>query len=109
VAEQKSFDIAWDLLQEKRFAELLSTICGTPQELRRFRALVINSVMATDLGDQQLKELRNGRWQKAFAKDETVNTSSCESSTSLSQDSPAVGRESKETRINRKATIVIEQ
>jgi hypothetical protein len=34
---------------------------------RNLRSLVINQVMATDLGDKELKELRNGRWQKAFA------------------------------------------
>ena len=53
VAEQKSLDLSWDLLMEDRFANLRSTICrGSEAELRRFRQIVINSVMATDLGDK---------------------------------------------------------
>lgn len=55
VAEQKSVDLGLDLLlMDDRFADLLLTICKTDEELKRFRALVINSVMATDLGDKKL-------------------------------------------------------
>ena len=104
VAEQKSFDIAWDLLLEDRYTALLSTICGTPKELQQFRQLTINSVMATDLGDKQLKELRNSRWEKAFAVDESCSLtdvgSGCDSEQAL---------ESLNHRVHRKATIVIEQ
>ena len=42
VAEQKSFEISWNLLMEDRFRDLLCTICSTPMELQRFRQLVIN-------------------------------------------------------------------
>jgi hypothetical protein len=42
VAEQKSLDIAMDLLDEDRFAALRATICQSPQEVRRFRQLVVN-------------------------------------------------------------------
>eukprot|EP00934_Nitzschia_sp_Nitz4_P001546 Nitzschia sp. Nitz4//scaffold248_size28759//20159//24979//NITZ4_008111-RA/size28759-snap-gene-0.11-mRNA-1//-1//CDS//3329543998//1546//frame0 len=89
VAEQHSFDLAWDLFLDSQFEVLRRTICEDDHELRRFRQLVINSVMATDLGDKELKELRNGRWAKAFADGADTHT---------------------HTRlgINRKATIVIE-
>ena len=43
----------------KLFVPLHST-----SELRRFRELVVNSVMATDIMDKELKELRNNRWDK---------------------------------------------
>lgn len=90
VAEQNSFDLAWNLLKDNHFKDLLATICATKSELIRFRQIVINSVMATDLGDKELKELRNGRWEKAF-------------STSGSGDEISI-REA----VNRKATIVVE-
>jgi hypothetical protein len=98
-------DISWSLLAEDRFADLLSTICATAEELCRFRQLVVNAVMATDLGDKELKDLRNGRWEKAFRNAETSVT---ESSAPNSNDEES-GREYKSDQINRKATIVIEQ
>lgn len=86
-AEQHSVDVAWDLLMSENFKSLRSAICSTEQELRRFRELVVNSVMATDIVDPDLKRLRNQRWEKAF--------------------SPQY-QESERDRVNRKATIVIE-
>ena len=50
VAEQRSLDLSWDLLMEKRFKALRSTICRNERELSRFRQLLVNAVMATDLG-----------------------------------------------------------
>ena len=90
VAEQNSFDLAWNLLMQDQFQKLRETICPTKKELQRFRGLVINAVMATDLGDKELKQLRNLRWDKAFSK--------------KSEDTNPDYRED----INRKATIVIE-
>jgi len=89
-AEQNSIDIAWNLLMEERFEDLRATIYTTEAEMKRFRALVVNSVMATDICDKDLKVLRNKRWDKAF-------------SGSISE-----GPEDDQTATNRKATIVIE-
>jgi class 3 adenylate cyclase len=89
VAEQNSVDIAWSLMMEERFDHLRDAICPTDVELARFRQLVVNSVMATDIMDKDLKQARNLRWDKAFSA-----TSSLE--------------ESKRDQVNRKATIVIE-
>ena len=91
VAEQNSLDLAWRLLMDSQFDKLRGAICDTEDELSRFRKLVVNSVMATDIVDKELKQLRNERWDKAFhpKKSETQN-------------------ESKRDAINRKATIVIE-
>jgi hypothetical protein len=89
VAEQNSVDIAWSLMMEERFDHLRNAICPTDVELARFRQLVVNSVMATDIMDKDLKQARNLRWDKAFSA-----TSSLE--------------ESKRDQVNRKATIVIE-
>lgn len=96
VAEQNSFDISWGLLQDEQYALLRSTICGDESEMLRFRELVVNSVMATDIMDKELKALRNSRWEKAFS--ETPEQATPGTS------SDKVRRDN----INRKATIVIE-
>ena len=88
VAEQNSVDLAWDILMESKFSALRAAIYSTREELQRFRQLVVNCVMATDIMDKELKELRNKRWEIAFAKDAQVTD-------------PQATR-------NRKATIVIE-
>lgn len=88
VAEQNSVDIAWKLLMEDQYAKLRQTIYVTDEELKRFRQLVVNSVMATDIVDKELKNLRNLRWDRAFSSlSETLNNSDT---------------------VDRKATIVIE-
>jgi hypothetical protein len=66
MAEQNSLDLAWQLLMEDCFQQLRSEIYSTPDEQRRFRQLLGNSVMATDIADKELKVLRNSRWNKAF-------------------------------------------
>ena len=60
-AEQNSVDYCWNKLMDNRFKTLRSTIYSTEAEFKRFRQLVVNSVMATDIVDKELKELRNAR------------------------------------------------
>lgn len=91
VAEQNSLDLAWRLLMDSQFDKLRGAICDTEDELSRFRKLVVNSVMATDIVDKELKQLRNKRWDKAFHPKKSE-----------------VQKESKRDATNRKATIVIE-
>ena len=90
IAEQNSVDLCWDLLMDPRFRTLRETIYSNDAERRRFRQLVVNSVMATDIVDKELKALRNARWERAF------------------RETPGDDAEDYETNINRKATIVIE-
>jgi hypothetical protein len=101
VAEQNSVELAWNLLMTDRYAKLRSCLCADATELARLRQLVVNGVMATDIMDKDLKELRNGRWDKAFhhpdLNDSRLSSNSASSSASSSCDA-----------INRKATIVIE-
>ena len=94
VAEQNSFVIAWNLFMGNRFENLRSCICANASELLRFRELAVNAVMATDIVDSELKNLRNNRWEKAFKNN---------------YDAP-YEEEDEECResVNRKATIVIE-
>lgn len=81
-------DLAWQLLMTEEFTELRNTIYTTDEEFKRFRQLVVNSVMATDICDKDLKTLRNARWAKAFSEEK-------------------VDEKPRDT-VNRKATIVIE-
>lgn len=97
VAEQNSLDIAMELLKDEQFSELRSVICADESESSRFRELVVNSVMATDIMDKDLKNLRNCRWEKAFS-DESPEQSY----------SGSTSNKSRRDNINRKATIVIE-
>ena len=66
VAEQNSFQCAWDLLMDPCFDQLRSAIYTTKEELHHFRQLVVNAVVATDLIDQDLCEQRTKRWDLAF-------------------------------------------
>lgn len=89
IAEQNSFDLFWCWFVSDEFSNLRKTICSTDFELMRLRDLIINSVMATDIADKDLKLLRDARWAKAF------------SNSIIKDDNP-------KDSINRKATIVIE-
>jgi class 3 adenylate cyclase len=89
VAEQNSVDLAWNLFMEEQFSDLRRALCSTDEEMRRFRQLVVNSVMATDIMDRDLKALRDGRWGKAFQTTPSGSEPACDT-------------------VNRKATIVIE-
>lgn len=61
VAEQNSLDLSWDLLMEPAYDELRMYLFPTQTELARFRQLVINCVMSTDIADKELKAQRNQR------------------------------------------------
>jgi 3'5'-cyclic nucleotide phosphodiesterase len=96
IAEQNSIDLAWGLLLKEEYKALRYAICATNSEFVRFRQLVVNAVMATDIMDKNLKNIRNMRWSKAFV-DEPKGTVDAN-----------VSREVLLDQVNRKATIVIE-
>jgi 3'5'-cyclic nucleotide phosphodiesterase len=52
VAEQNSVDLAWGILMQPRYSDLRSCLYTNEQELRRFRQLLVNAVMATDIADK---------------------------------------------------------
>jgi class 3 adenylate cyclase len=94
VAEQNSLDLAWDeLMDETKYNELRNTLFTEKSELIRFRKLVVNGVMATDIADKDLKTLRNNRWDKAFKVDNAVKV---------------LSKQEQRDAINRKATIVMD-
>eukprot|EP00980_Cylindrotheca_fusiformis_P019552 scaffold6776_cov124-Cylindrotheca_fusiformis.AAC.7 len=67
VAEQKSVDLAWDMLMSDEYAALRACIYQTEEDLQRFRQLVVNTVLATDIVDRELQALRKARWETAFS------------------------------------------
>eukprot|EP00980_Cylindrotheca_fusiformis_P005498 scaffold1170_cov122-Cylindrotheca_fusiformis.AAC.6 len=67
VAEQNSVELAWSMLMGSEYAALRACIYNTEEELRRFRQLVVNTVMATDIVDKELQALRKARWETAFS------------------------------------------
>ncbi|GKY99154.1 hypothetical protein MPSEU_000870900 [Mayamaea pseudoterrestris] len=89
MAEQNSVDLAWHLLMDDSYADLRETIYTTHDGLMRFRQMIVNSVMATDIMDKDLKALRDARWKRAFSEQ-------------------VVSEENLDDSRNRKATIVIE-
>jgi 3'5'-cyclic nucleotide phosphodiesterase len=66
VAEQNSVDLAWTVLMSSDYDELRAAIFATESELQRFRSLLVNSIIATDIFDKELGTLRKNRWNKAF-------------------------------------------
>ncbi len=65
-AEQHSVDTAWRLLMQPQFEDLRSCIYQTEPEMLRFRQLVVNAVIATDIADESLQVWREARWNRAF-------------------------------------------
>lgn len=74
------------------FSDLRAAIYSTPEELRHFRQLMVNMVLATDIMDKDLGALRKQRWTKVFEDD-------------VMEESPTINSEED---LNRKATIVLE-
>jgi hypothetical protein len=66
VAEQNSVDVAWMILEDAKFKELRTCIFVNDNEKKRFRQLIVNAVMATDIADKELQALRKNRWDAAF-------------------------------------------
>lgn len=67
VAEQHAIDLSWQLLMKDDFVELRKTIYTTESERQRFRTILVNSVLSTDIVNKDLKALRNERWAMAFS------------------------------------------
>jgi len=51
----------------ERFSKLRLYLFGTKEELLRFRQLIVNIVLATDIFDKELNDQRKNRWTRAFA------------------------------------------
>ena len=88
ITEQRSVDKTWKKLMSPEFTELRKCIYSNVSEKRRFRQVLVNAVLATDIDDVELQSLRMNRWEATFQERRSGETSANE--------------------LNRKATIVIE-
>jgi hypothetical protein len=70
VAEQNSVDLAWNLFMDEQFGDLRHLVLHG-QEMRRFRQLVVNSVMATGYGQGRPQALRRSLEQGLSGKSHT--------------------------------------
>ena len=59
---------------EDRFEALRRCLFLTQQDLMRFRQLIVNIVLATDIFDKDLNSLRRNRWDEAFADKEKFDS-----------------------------------
>ena len=123
IAEQNSVDLAWNALMSEGFEELRQCIFSDVSELRRFRQLLINCVIATDIFDKELGTLRKKRWKTAFDEADEPESSAHSMHGSVNMEglfNASMGRvtdftftrkkvgEQVKADIDRKATIVIE-
>jgi hypothetical protein len=67
LAEQNSLDLAWEILMLHKYSELRECMFANEEDVKHFRQVVVNVVLATDIFDKELNELRLRRWNKAFA------------------------------------------
>jgi class 3 adenylate cyclase len=88
IAEQNSVDVAWRLLMEDAYSDLRACIYQNYEEESRFRELIVDAVLATDIADAELGSLRRSRWEQAFPTE--------------------CSAQSAEDEMDRKATIVFE-
>jgi hypothetical protein len=92
VAEQNSVHLGWKLLMDPKFKRLRQCIYQTNVERKRFRQLVINSILATDIADRKINEGRQLKWDRAFKRKATPDLTPMQIQDAM----------------NRKATVVIE-
>jgi 3'5'-cyclic nucleotide phosphodiesterase len=81
------------------YQNLVRAICSGQDDLKRFRQLLVQTVMATDIADAELRTARNQRWDKAFAKKDLMTDASVRND----EDKAELDADK-----NRKATIVLE-
>ena len=118
---------------QDKYKALQGCIFTNQGEFLRFRQIIVNSVLATDIFDKELKALRNLRWDKAFYPDKfscvnsdiglsaggssagfvpenstTGSQAGGEGSSSHGSNGPTNRATALSTSTNRKATIVIE-
>lgn len=97
LAEQNSLDLTWDIFMSNTYQDLRAYLFASKGELQRFRQVMVNLVLATDIFDQEMNHLRKCRWDRAFSTSLMLTTTT----------TPAAP-EDKELRGQLRATVVME-
>ena len=79
---------------QEDYGELRASIYSSEEELARFRKILVNCVLSTDLYDRELRTFRETRWSKVFPP--------------KSESGEAAGPPTYITESNAKATIIME-
>ena len=79
------------MLQDPQYDKLMNCICYNQEDYKRFRQILINIVLATDIMDKELGAARKARWNIAFGTEGAEQP-----------------EEPHKVSLNRKATIVLE-
>jgi hypothetical protein len=66
IHEQASVDLAFDTLMQTKYAKLRKVLFATDDEFHRFRQIVINCVLSTDILDDRVMARQNVRWGCLF-------------------------------------------
>jgi hypothetical protein len=66
VAEQHSLEMAWNLLLQDCYKDLRRAMYWNKDELQQFRSILDTAVLATDIADPALNDVRNARWNTVF-------------------------------------------
>jgi hypothetical protein len=66
ITEKLSFDKAWDKLMSPYFENLRRCIYANEEEKKRFRQVMVNSVLACDHEDPEAQAKRQDRWDLSF-------------------------------------------
>lgn len=103
VAENNSIRVAWSELLKEEFSNLRRCIFGSDEDESRFRQLLINVVIATDITDRERRAGERLRWEMAFGS-RSEDTNSCEDEWQLKSD-----RQLPDIDVSLKATVVLEQ
>ena len=103
LAENNSIQVAWSELFQPEFSNLRQTMFGSDDDESRFRQLLINVVIATDITDRERRAGERVRWETAFDKDSASDFNWEKEWQNKSDDKlPAID-------ISLKATVVLEQ
>jgi 3'5'-cyclic nucleotide phosphodiesterase len=70
VAEQNALCVGWAVLMHSRHKRLRCHLYKTNVERKRFRQVLINAVMATDIADREVILGRARKWKRAFQEDD---------------------------------------
>jgi hypothetical protein len=84
IHEQNALDLSWEIFQDTCYSDLRACIFRTKEEMMRFRRILVNCVMSTDLHDERLSFEREARWKNAFEGSEDANLGSSFNFLSLS-------------------------
>ena len=66
IAEQQSLEVGFSTLMKPEFSELRHCLIPTPSDQLKFRRIVIDLVLCTDIASPERMQLNKSKWDEAF-------------------------------------------